>query len=347
MLGQRSVFRSSHLSSLSPQKNTQYPGRSEIVPNIRHSKKMSEAALPRISGRDGEITSSTPIESLIKEFHDRLQKPVMLETLHNHVQESFIQQRYSSEQVWNIYCRLYSDRKQRMVYYSSSSKNTETRKNRLKRKRSVSLEAVIGEGLIQHVVDKDALLHEHYCNLKQELASLEETKSKQEKKECRKKREKAKEILIDERSACIQNFFERPGKKVYVDSLNLCRNLNLIRIVRSLFPSTFPVCFVVRECVASELTIELLDQEKGIEYVFVPSSRTDDDFVLLELLEETDGLFLSDDLFQNISDETLAKAGLKISHVWIEKRRLEYCRMSGGNYRLVFQKLINEVGAEQ
>jgi hypothetical protein len=139
-------------------------------------------------------------------------------------------------------------------------------------------------------------------------------------------KEQAKEILMNERVDAIRSFWDIPGEKIYVDSLNLARTADRIVEIRDLFPKSVPVCFVVRECDQCELTTNILDNLPNIDYIYLPSSSSDDDFALIKELAETDGLFLSADLLRNISDDTLKNAGLDIDHIldWIEKRRLDY-----------------------
>ena len=62
---------------------------------------------------------------------------------------------------------------------------------------------------------------------------------------------------------------------------------------------------------------------------------------------KTDGLFLSHDLFGNISDETLKNLNLNIDHVWIEKRRLEYYVKKGETFGLAHQKWIDALALQQ
>jgi hypothetical protein len=63
---------------------------------------------------------------------------------------------------------------------------------------------------------------------------------------------------------------------------------------------------VVCECDQCELTTNL----PNIDYIYLPSSRSDDDFALIKELAETDSLFLSADLFRilpvrNVGDDRI------------------------------------------
>jgi hypothetical protein len=277
----------------------------------------------------------TELGNMIRSFHNSITEKCYLDKLFQSIQSKAPDEyRFTADEVWKTYCNMFA-KKERKVRFAS---NTNPTKNKRKRDESENETTDESDKQEQNVDETNKILKEHFSLLKKESSP----KSKKQKRHDTKIKEKAKEILVNERVNMIRNFWDIPGKKIYVDCLNLSRTVDRIVEIRKLFPESVQVCFVVRECIECELSLEVLKDIPDIEYIYLSSSTSDDDFVLLSELVVTDGLFLSDDLFRNTSDETL-KNILNIDHLWIEKRRLEYYMKKGDTFKLVHQKWINEL----
>jgi hypothetical protein len=101
-----------------------------------------------------------------------------------------------------------------------------------------------------------------------------------------------------EREENIRSFFSTPHKRIYIDAHNVAQTVEKVREFRRIIPAV------------DEVSLEFPDDSLGICHAYAPCMEMDDDYFLLRLLCETDGLFISKDRFAYLSDELLITAGL-------------------------------------
>jgi hypothetical protein len=116
---------------------------------------------------------------------------------------------------------------------------------------------------------------------------------------------------------------------IYIDALNVAQTVEKVREFRRIIPAV------------DEASLEFLDDSLGICHAYVPCMEMEDEYFLLRLLCETDGLFISKDRFAYLSDELLITAGLR-DHVWLEACRLDYV-----NGVIELQHVLDSVGEQE